>query len=663
MITNPDNFKSLKTSLSKEEINISNLLIFMKIQDAQTGIAKSIIEIMEQTRHNIWNLNDNLIDYLTEESLSKDKLEALSKSWTVIEIIIRNLFERTADIGFLTTDTRLSHFIENWGDWNESISSIAHLLNEYKDKYSIYKSINLYSIEWDLLVSSQEDMNTSKLTSDFIDQIWKSWENSYVEYYWDLEFSDKKELVYYYKVVSPETKITLWVLVMSFDFIWEMDLIYKNLNYWIEWSINGLIDKEWIIISANNEKIIWENIYIKSNSKNELITLDWINYTYKISQWHWYQWFEWLWWAGFTMIPSWEEDVNDKEKSDSKNHFSLILESDLIDNKLSQLTKDIAYINDDIGLMILNGQISVWKSEVDTDNGLNPIFNSVIEFSEKIKDIYNISIDNLMNLITESLLTNIKSISKLWIDIMDRNLYERANDVRWWALTEEIQNFLESDQSDEDILKIKLEYINSLYTVYNNIFVFNKNWEILSSTDITWNKHDLKWINTQISDKPYIQDTINNLDISSQSYFVSQFEENPLYWNKYTYTFSSTVRDSNNKSLGGIGVVFNSETEFKDIINDTLDKSPGWKHKDSFWCFIDWNWNIISTTNDNLKIWGKMNLDFDYSHLANWESDSQFISYDWKNYILWVTSSKWYREYKNNDWYNSEVLFMVFIHL
>ncbi len=37
-------------------------------------------------------------------------------------------------------------------------------------------------------------------------------------------------------------------------------------------------------------------------------------------------------------------------------------------------------------------------------------------------------------------------LAELIVDIMDRNLYERANDCRWWALTTDFRAILENEQ-------------------------------------------------------------------------------------------------------------------------------------------------------------------------------------------------------------------------
>ena len=58
---------------------------------------------------------------------------------------------------------------------------------------------------------------------------------------------------------------------------------------------------------------------------------------------------------------------------------------------------------------------------------------------------------------------------------MDRNLYERANDCRWWALDPVLLRLTETPPGEprrQGLEKI-LAYINGLYTVYSNLLLFD----------------------------------------------------------------------------------------------------------------------------------------------------------------------------------------------
>ena len=60
---------------------------------------------MRDTKSNFNNLTEELISHLSNETLNKVLKEMDSKAQVAVDIVIRNLFERTADIGFLSTDS------------------------------------------------------------------------------------------------------------------------------------------------------------------------------------------------------------------------------------------------------------------------------------------------------------------------------------------------------------------------------------------------------------------------------------------------------------------------------------------------------------------------------------------------------------------------------
>jgi len=66
---------------------------------------------------------------------------------------------------------------------------------------------------------------------------------------------------------------------------------------------------------------------------------------------------------------------------------------------------------------------------------------------------------------------------------MDRNLYERANDCRWWALTTKFRILLDKNPKTKDHLKMMadiLVYIHELYTVYDCLFIYDDKGKVIA---------------------------------------------------------------------------------------------------------------------------------------------------------------------------------------
>ena len=87
------------------------------------------------------------------------------------------------------------------------------------------------------------------------------------------------------------------------------------------------------------------------------------------------------------------------------------------------------------------------------------------------------AIADLHTTVVTSLLHDNEFHAGLAIDIMDRNLYERANDCRWWALTTAFSEPLSRGQltdQDRSAVGAILRTINGLYTVYSNLILFDR---------------------------------------------------------------------------------------------------------------------------------------------------------------------------------------------
>lgn len=69
--------------------------------------AKSILPTMAATRSGFSRLERELVSSLAHEKVRNVLAEIGTKARYVIDIVVRNLFERTADVGFLATDREL----------------------------------------------------------------------------------------------------------------------------------------------------------------------------------------------------------------------------------------------------------------------------------------------------------------------------------------------------------------------------------------------------------------------------------------------------------------------------------------------------------------------------------------------------------------------------
>jgi chemotaxis signal transduction protein len=197
-----------------------------------------------------------------------------------------------------------------------------------------------------------------------------------------------------------------------------------------------------------------------------------------------------------------------------------------------------------------------------------------------------------------------------------------------------------------------LKYINSLYTVYTRLFVYDAKGEIVAST--------LNGQDDPLSLGEHISfETLTNVRslISDQSYYVTPFENNNLYDDAPTYVYHAAIRSTLNESavIGGIGIVFNSAVELELMLREAIGNSP---NITGF--FVDRSGRIVASTDARRPAGSKLEIDIDLKQIAAGSSHSKIVEHDGQYAVMGCSSSSGYREFKVSDGYKDDVLAIVY---
>ena len=109
---------------------------------------------LTDTRQAFESLAGDLVTHLAAETQKKTLLAVRARAQVVIDILVRNLFERTADIGFLAADASIRRFVEEIPELRRAAGepgagaeagralaaatrSLQHRLGEFAAKYSV----------------------------------------------------------------------------------------------------------------------------------------------------------------------------------------------------------------------------------------------------------------------------------------------------------------------------------------------------------------------------------------------------------------------------------------------------------------------------------------------------------------------------------------------
>src|SRR5262245_33770355 len=105
---------------------------------------------LSNTREAFESLAADLVTHLEKETHRKALLVARARAQVVIDILVRNLFERTADVGFLAADDAIRSYARQPLD--SSTRAMQRRLAEYVAKYSVYQNVVLLSPNGEVLL-------------------------------------------------------------------------------------------------------------------------------------------------------------------------------------------------------------------------------------------------------------------------------------------------------------------------------------------------------------------------------------------------------------------------------------------------------------------------------------------------------------------------------
>jgi hypothetical protein len=625
------------------------------------NIAETIINDMEETKSKFADLQQRLIHNLLLEHLKKRAHDDSSRAQVAIDILIRNLFERTADVGFLSTDADIRTFLKNPEPNNEAQHLLRERLLEYVKKYSVYDEIIILSPQGEVRCHLDKNNPISHSKDPLIEQTINS-HDEYVEVfrYSDLMPDKNQSLIYSCKITADNliNSEVVGVICLCFRFNDEMKGIFSDLLQNNDPSIIALVDGNGVVTASSNESYLGIGKHINYPEPPCIVKFRGEYCLYTLCETNGYQGFFGLGWRGMVMTPL-------KNFSGSTQTSKISIPSELIEQgrlfptELKLISKNSVEVNNDLSLVVLNGKITSARKKA---REFMPVLEAIQEIGTNISNVFSSSISSLQDTVVSSQLNDAKFLASLSVNIMDRNLYERANDSRWWALTSAFRELLvklqTSQQERQEITNI-LSHINDLYTVYTNLYLYDSKGIVVAVS----NQDELHIIGQKLDDTTGYHNALK-LE-NSQCYSVSSFVVTPLYNHRPTYIYNAAVRDlaDSTKIVGGIGIVFDSEPQFSTMLDESLPSDEkGHVMEGAFAVYCQRDGMIISvSSNSNIEVGSKLDIPKQYLNIEDGKSLSVIYEFKQQFYTLGVSAAKGYREYKTTNDYSNDVIALIFL--
>lgn len=358
-----------------------------------------------------------------------------------------------------------------------------------------------------------------------------------------------------------------------------------------------------------------------------------------------------LGWSSHLIVP--RDVIFGSKYQTESNEISAeqLMDSKVIPEINKQTYLKIQEDKESIQLISLNG--IVFASKLGKRGvALGPIFDQIT----KTGDFATNRMEYLLaEMAAGELALNLQALemfSKQAIDLIDRNLFERSADIRWWSTDSYFWEALgEPTERNFERACNRLKVINNSYTMYRNLILSDSSGEIVACSKMEL-RNELKKIN--VSDQEWFQNGMRTQ--TSMEYAVQDTQISILEKHKdRSLIYSTGVRAQGVRkgdSIGVIGVLFDWDTEAKIILNNCLPIDKNMNSIEGCAAFYaNSKFEIIETTDsDNWPVGEVLRLPKKHQDIAGGESASGLFEHRGKSYIMGSSKTQGYREYEGLAW-------------
>lgn len=631
---------------------ISNLEVLQKtwnnivLTGKPNGLAEKpdLLASLNQVGDEFEKLRHELLDAFSHAGQRETAVELGMRAQISVDILIRNLFERTADVGFLAEDVAILESLAA-NQTGAELLPLRERLDAYIAKYSVYDDIAIYRPDGVLHVARLAGDSRFADGDALVAQVLTR-PAAFHEVF-RADSGGVTQLIYaqgIHRQIAGGHKQVIGVLALSFRFADEMSGIFADLLGENPGGvILGILDSDGATIASSDADGLPVGAALTlAESVLQPAMIGERAFLAIRRPTRGYQGFFGLGWSGVALRPLHRATAKAAATSAAREDSS-IARSEIVSDELKRIFGRAYAIDTDLHLIGLNGKIA---ADRENNRVLPAVLGSIREIGEGIRNAVHHIIDDLYDQARSNLERETRQMAALGVNIMDRNLYERANDCRWWALTPAFRHILASRDGKAAQLSAEergeiagiLAYVNGLYTVYSLLLVFDAEGVVVAGS-----RGDA--IAGQTLAGPHVAATLANRD--PQGYFVSDFAPSALYDGRPTYVYCGTILSPDGaQAVGGVAVVFDSAPQFQQMLLDVLPRrEDGDAYNGGFAAFVNQAGVLVAST--------------DAAHgPAGALLDAKVLS---GHAILARSTSPGYREFKRSDAYVDTVTCVIAI--
>lgn len=578
---------------------------------------------MGEVRASFEQLTSGLLQCLAEETLARTRTGLGYKAQIAVDILTRNLFERTADIGFLATDVDIVAACASRD--SQKLAALQPRLQAYARSYSVYKDIILLDTTGAVLARMKpgfDGMSGSPVVREALHS-----GAGYVETYAQTDFCGGRSALTYAHRVQHGGQ-TLGVLALEFDLQTEAGAIFGRLCTGED--LVAFLDADNRVLLSNDELRLPAGYRLALREDASTIRLGGQPYVVSRRHAHPYQGYAGPGWSAVALLPA-DVAFESREFGHAVSGATYTGER-IFSPRLLAVPRQARQIRRRLDRLVWNGRL---QQVGDRGNAFSrSVLQEIASTGRKTQEVFETASAELLDTVAEGLVDEVKFLCVLGVDILERNLYERANDCRWWAASPVLAAM--QPEASRDTLR----YIHSLYTVYTDLLLFDAEGRVVASSaspQLESTTLDAPWATQCLAMR------------GDQGYAVSSFEASEFYGGRPTFVYAAPVL-KDGKAIGGVGIVFDSAVQLPAMLEAALPA-----HEGAVAAFIEPS-GLVLCASGALPTLPKKLLG-----LAKGETWAGVLVEDGQCYTVGAAAGSGYREFKNSDGHAEGVIGVVVV--
>ncbi len=274
-----------------------------------------------------------------------------------------------------------------------------------------------------------------------------------------------------------------------------------------------------------------------------------------------------------------------------------------LEGRLDVAIESIRDLNDQTKMLSLNARMEAARAGGETGAAFNAVAIAIREVSNQMVVVAHRLADDSraacteLRLVNSELATRVKGerlsdLALMNIDVIDRNLYERSCDCRWWATDASVVELLLTRSAEaQQFCSRRLRQILDSYTVYFDIVVADASGTIVANG----NTQEYASVGSSQADARWFTEALRSRD--GTVFGFETVHNSRLVNSERALAYSCTVRmggDVHGRTLGVLCVLFRWDALAQTIVCKTPLAEHERKHTRV--CIIDSQGTILADT-------------------------------------------------------------------